>query len=44
MTVPILSKQTNADINIAERVPLQAGYLKTKASKLGRMFESNFIN
>jgi len=40
-----------AGINIAERVPLQeghnphnAGYLKTKANKLGHMFESNFIN
>ncbi|QUM75468.1 GTP cyclohydrolase II [Moritella sp. 24] len=40
-----------AGINIAERVPLQEGnnpynadYLKTKASKLGHMFESDFIN
>jgi GTP cyclohydrolase II len=40
-----------AGINIAERVPLQegnnphnAGYLKTKANKLGHMFAADFIN
>jgi GTP cyclohydrolase II len=40
-----------AGINIAERVPLQEGhnlyndgYLKTKARKLGHMFESGFIS
>ena len=40
-----------AGINIAERVPLQeghnpynAGYLKTKADKLGHMFESSFVD
>jgi len=40
-----------AGINIAERVPLQEGnnphnegYLKTKANKLGHMFEADFIN
>lgn len=42
---------TQAGINIAQRVPLQegnnphnAGYLKTKASKLGHLFAADFIS
>lgn len=40
----------NAGIEITERVPLQEGnnphnqgYLKTKANKLGHMFDKNFV-
>lgn len=46
-----LAALKNAHINVVERVPLQEGrnpsnqhYLKTKANKLGHMFDPHFVD